>query len=243
MLETDYRALRGICTELPQRGKVSRSEIIKAVLTKVKQLESEVVRERAKDRARCHLQHARPPENARVVRSTACTLTGRCKTHPDLRVEQTVQTWGGGFASPEVQVLWDSEQSGASQRMPVHHPPTSGPRPYLPPSPPLPRRLWRPMVRSPARIRSPAPLWRPFHDSTRPVQAVPERRGLTPEFTQGMTPEFTQGTTQGTTPERERDHPRVDKCGLKTQGTTQGMTCHPPAQTEQDRPERCQQPQ
>ena len=178
VLETDYKALRGICTDLPQRGRVSRSEIIKAVLTKVQLLESEVDRERAKDRASCHLQHARPPETARVVRSKACTLTGRCKTHPDMRMEQTVQTWGGGFTAPEVQVLWDSEQPGVSQhRMPGHHPP-SGPRsarPYLPPSPPLPRRLWRPMMRSPARPRSPAPFWRPFHDSTRPVQTAPER--------------------------------------------------------------------
>ena len=121
LLETDYRALHGICTELPQRGKVSRSEIIRAILTKVKQLESEVVRERAKDRAHCHPQHARPPENVRVVRSSACTLTGRCKTHPNLRVEQTAQARGGGFAPSEVQVLWDSEQSGTCQRMPVHH--------------------------------------------------------------------------------------------------------------------------
>ena len=117
LLETDYRALRGICTELPQRGKVSRHEIIRAILKKVKQLESEA-RERGRDRTHCHPQHARPPETVRVVRSSSCTLTGRCKTHPNLRVEQPAQARGGGFAPLEVQVLWDSEQSGTNQRMP-----------------------------------------------------------------------------------------------------------------------------
>ena len=122
VLETDYKALREICTDLPQRGRVSRSQIIKAALSKVQLLEKEVGRGRAKHRADWHPQHARPPDAVRLVHSQACTLTGKCNIHPDKRIGQPTQFWGGSF--PEVQVLWDSDQPGQSQhRMFGYHPP------------------------------------------------------------------------------------------------------------------------
>ena len=116
ILEMDYQALRDVCTDLPPRGRIARSQILKATLSKIQTLQEEVNRRRAQQRTAWQLQHARPPDLPDAglrVNSQTCFLSGQCKIHLDKRTEQPAQFRGGSL--PEVQVLWDSLQPGQSQ--------------------------------------------------------------------------------------------------------------------------------
>ena len=122
VLEMDYQALRDVCTDLPPRGRIARSQILKATLSKIQSLQKEV--RRAQQVPAGQLQHARPPDPpgaGRRINSQTCSLSGPCKFHPDKRTGQPAQFRGGSF--PEVQVLWEGPQPGQSQhRLPGFRP-------------------------------------------------------------------------------------------------------------------------
>ena len=169
ILEMDYQALRDVCTELPPRGRIARSQILKATLSKIQKLQEEVNRRRAQQMTAWQLQHARPPEEAgRRVNSQTCSLSGPCKIHLDKRTEQPAQFRGGSL--PEVQILWESLQPGQSQHRLPGFRPHQAIQPYMAHSPPLQKRLWMPtMMEATATPAPPTTFWRPFYEPGRTI--------------------------------------------------------------------------
>ena len=96
VLGEDYQALRDVCIDLPTRGRIPRSMILKASLRKIQTLQEEV--RRLQQMSGGQSQQVELPGSAgtgRQINSQTCSIPGLCKFHPNQGRRLSAQSRGG----------------------------------------------------------------------------------------------------------------------------------------------------